>query len=83
MRCLESTPDDYNLSPEQIQSLKMRIYHSQSKSLGNPNYDAQKSDVFSLGLVALQMGTLSDLKSAYDLNNYAILPDQITKLLDT
>lgn len=52
-RCIAKQIGDYNLSPEQLSSLKHKVLR--------PNLDSNKSDVFSIGLTALQMATLSPL----------------------
>lgn len=44
-RCIAKQTGDYNLSPEQLSSLKHKVLR--------PNIDLNKSDVFSIGLTAL------------------------------
>ena len=42
-----------------------------------PTYDIDKSDVFSIGLTALQMATLNSLYDIYDNSNYLIVTDKL------
>ena len=43
----------------------------------NPNYDLNKSDVFSIGLTALQMATLDSLQDIYDYSSYSLNMDKL------
>lgn len=42
-----------------------------------PTYDLDKSDVFCIGLTALQMATLNSIYDIYDNSNYLIITDKL------
>ncbi|CAK91805.1 unnamed protein product (macronuclear) [Paramecium tetraurelia] len=68
-RCVAKQHAQYNLSPEQLTFLKQRVLR--------PTYDLDKSDVFSIGLTALQMATLNSIYDIYDNSNYLITTDKL------
>ncbi|CAD8114019.1 unnamed protein product [Paramecium sonneborni] len=68
-RCVAKQQASYNLSPEQLLFLKQRVL--------KPTYDLDKSDVFSIGLTALQMATLNSINNIYDNSKYLIITDQL------
>ncbi|CAD8132925.1 unnamed protein product [Paramecium octaurelia] len=70
-RCIAKQQGQYNLSPEQLSSLKQKVLR--------PNVDQNKSDVFCIGLTALQMATLSFVQDIYDIPSYTF---NIEKLED-
>lgn len=72
-RCLEDQNDDYNLSPEQLNSLKALIY--------KPQFNAQQSDVFSLGLVAAQMANTCTMQDIYDQSTKSIKHDLLNNYI--
>ncbi|CAD8053471.1 unnamed protein product [Paramecium sonneborni] len=63
-RCIAKQQGQYNLSPEQLSSLKQKVLKL--------NIDQNKSDVFCIGLTALQMATLSFVQDIYDLQSYTL-----------
>ncbi|CAD8095862.1 unnamed protein product [Paramecium primaurelia] len=68
-RCVAKQHAQYNLSPEQLTFLKQRVLR--------PTYDLDKSDVFCIGLTALQMATLNSIYDIYDNSNYLIITDKL------
>ncbi|KAL4461175.1 hypothetical protein ABPG72_019781 [Tetrahymena utriculariae] len=65
------------LAPELLQKLR------RSTILDNEEVDQEKADIFSLGLVALAMGTLQNVDIIYDFENYTIKEEEILALLET
>lgn len=65
-RQLTGQQDDYTLllSPEQLAELKTMVL--------KPTHDPFKSDVFSIGVVAMEMATLVDMTAIYDQNTKVI-----------
>ncbi|CAD8190972.1 unnamed protein product [Paramecium octaurelia] len=68
-RCVTKQVANYNLSPEQLQFLKQKVLR--------PTYDMNKSDVFSIGLTALQMTTLKSINDIYDYPHYLINTEKL------
>ncbi|CAD8104041.1 unnamed protein product [Paramecium primaurelia] len=68
-RCITKQMGNYNLSPEQLQFLKQKVLR--------PTYDMNKSDVFSIGLTALQMATLKSINDIYDYSHYLINTEKL------
>ncbi|CAD8203004.1 unnamed protein product [Paramecium pentaurelia] len=68
-RCVTKQMGNYNLSPEQLQFLKQKVLR--------PTYDMNKSDVFSIGLTALQMATLKSINDIYDYPHYLINTEKL------
>lgn len=63
------------LAPELLSKLRK---HPDSSDL---TVDSEKADVFSLGLVALAMTTLTDVDCIYNFEDYTLKEDTILRLL--
>ncbi|CAD8043173.1 unnamed protein product [Paramecium primaurelia] len=72
-RCIAKQQGQYNLSPEQLSSLKQKVLR--------PNIDQNKSDVFCIGLTALQMATLSFVQDIYDIQSYTFNMEKLDDYL--
>ncbi|CAD8178930.1 unnamed protein product [Paramecium octaurelia] len=68
-RCVTKQLGNYNLSPEQLQFLKQKVLR--------PTYDLNKSDVFSIGLTALQMAILKNINDIYDYTHYLLSTEKL------
>lgn len=66
--------DDLYLSPELLANLKEKVQ--------DPPVDKQKSDVFSIGLTALEAALEKSIQVIYDKENFEIRPQVITDLLN-
>ena len=68
-----SSHSNIYLSPDLIKSL--------GKDLMQPLHNPYKSDIFTLGMIVLQMATLENCDDCYDFSNFSLKYDEINKKL--
>lgn len=59
------------------------LYRQSLKRVMQPNYDPEKSNLFSLGLCALEMATLATVQDSYDEQNQCIRELTIVEKLNS
>jgi hypothetical protein len=57
------------------------VFASAKKQKSVPDHNPSKSDVFSLGMTLLEMGTLVSIRKCYDFDNFAMRENEIKTLL--
>lgn len=62
------------LAPELLTSLKKRQT--------NPELEFQACDIFSLGMICLEMATLTNVNNCYNFKNFQVNYDTLDKVLE-